>query len=323
MRLLSIDNVKENMRLAKSIYSAEGNVLLAEGTSLTARYIGRLKELGIASLYILDKRVGNIEIDELVKVQTRNEATRLVKEAMINIRDSRSVSGEKIQKVVNDVMEEIILNRSVNFNLVDIRAMNDYHFSHNVTVCVLSLMTGIAMNYNYYKLKQLGAGAILHDVGKAKISDKILNKNGKLTTEEFAEIQTHAQIGYDILKKYSDISSVSAIVAWQHHERYGGTGYPRGIKGAEIHEFARITALADVYDALSTDRIYRRRLLPYEVIEYIRDKGKGSFDPEITEVFLKNIAPFPIGSMVLLNNGEKGVVIEVPKDFPARPKVKK
>jgi HD-GYP domain len=319
---MSIQNVKENMQVARNIYSADGQILLAEGVSLTANYINRLQELGIMSLYITDQLIGKVEVDDLVRIQTRIEAMKAVKEVMRNIRDGRSVSGEKVYRVISEVLDEILSNRSISFSLVDIRAMNDYLFGHCLTVCILSLMTGVAAGYNFSRLRDLAMGAILHDVGKVSIADNILNKAGALTTAELAEIQKHAQLGYDILKKCNDISSVSSHIAWQHHEKFNGTGYPRGLKGQEIHEFARIAAIADVYDALSTDRIYRKRWLPHEVLEYIRDKDKTDFDPDFSKLFLDNIAPFPIGSMVLLSNGEKGVVIKVSKKFAARPLVR-
>jgi HD-GYP domain-containing protein (c-di-GMP phosphodiesterase class II) len=322
MRLMSIDNVKQDMQIARNIYSADGKVLLAEGLSLTDHYLQRLKELGIMSLYITDHLIGKVEVDDLVRVQTKTEANKAIKELMANIRDGRNVSGEKVYKVISEILDEILSNRSISFNLVDIRAMNDYLFGHCLTVCILSLMTGVAAGYNYSQLKDLGVGAILHDVGKVLVPDSILNKSEPLTPEEHVEIQKHAQIGYDILKKCNDISSVSAHIAWQHQEKFNGTGYPRGIKGKEIHEFARIAAIADVYDALSTDRIYRKRWLPHEALEFIRDKDKEAFDPEFVKLFLGNIAPFPIGSMVLLNNNEKGVVIKIPKQFSARPIVR-
>ncbi|HBF36734.1 MAG TPA: hypothetical protein DDW50_05380, partial [Firmicutes bacterium] len=129
------------------------------------------------------------------------------------------------------------------------------------------------------------------------------------------------QIGYEVLQNCVDIDDTAKFIPWQHHERFDGSGYPKGLRGYQIHEFARIAALADVYDAMSTDRIYRKRFLPHEVIEYLRDKGKILFDPELTKAFLQNIAPFPIGSLVLLNSGEKAVVAKIPKDFPTRPEV--
>ena len=319
MRLLSIDNVNENMQIARNIYDADGRVLLAEGMRLSGYSIQRLKELSINSLYINDDLIGKVEVDELVRIQTKVAATNAIKETMTKVHDNKSASGEKVYRVMTDIIDEIISNRKIPYNLVDIRAMNDYLFSHCLTVCVLSVMTGVSAGFNYQRLKELGVGAILHDIGKILISDQIINKSDSLTPEEYTEIQKHSQLGYEILKTCNDISSVAAHIAWQHHERIDGSGYPRGIKGQEIHEFARITAIADVYDALATDRVFRNRLHPHEVIEFIRDGNKGKFDPEYTKLFIENIAPFPIGSSVLLNNGEKGIVIKVSKDFSARP----
>jgi len=322
MILLSIDSVKENMRLAKTIYAADENILLAEGMKLTNNYIQRLKEMGISILYIADNRIGKITVDEIVKVQIRTESIKVMREVLTNVRNGKTVNSEKVRQVVNNLLEELIANRNAVYNLVEIRSLEDHNFVHSVSVSVLAIMTGIALGYNYLKLKQLGTGAILHDIGKTGIPRGIMNKTGKLTPEEYEIVKKHSQIGYDLLRKCNDITSVSAHAVWQHHERMDGSGYPRGLKGGEIHEFARIVALADTYDALSSDRCYRKRLWPHEAIEFIRDKCKTLFDPDIVAVFLQNIAPFPVGSMVELNNGEVGVVVKVAKDFPARPMVK-
>lgn len=323
MRLLSIDNVKTGMTVARNIYSSDGNILLGKGKILTEDYLFHLRQWGINSLFIEDEVLGEIEIDELVKEQTKVETIRITKEAMNDIKRGKLMNSEKVRQAVNSIMEELVQNRNVIVNLVDIRALNDFTFGHSVEVCILSLLTGIDMGYNFPKLKQLGIGALLHDVGKSLIPEGLLYKSEPLTPPERKEIEKHARLGYDILQKYPDISSVSAHVAWEHHEKYDGSGYPRGIKGNEIHEFARIVALADVYDAVTTERVYRKRNLPHEALEYIRDSsGRTSFDPEIAKVFLQNIAPFPVGSVVILNTGEKAVVVKVFKDFPARPVVK-
>ncbi len=322
MRLLSIDSVKENMQIARNIYAADGNVLLGEGMALTRGYIERLKDLGISSVYIVDHLTGDIEVDELVTIQTRIDATKAVKETMNGIRKGLGLDGDKVCKSVDKLMDELVANRNIIYNLVDIRAMNDYNFGHSIAVCILSLLAGIFAGFGYRKLKELGVGAILHDIGKVFISEKILNKKDKLSPEEYQEIQKHTILGYEFLRKNNQISAVSAHVAWQHHEHFDGSGYPRGLKGNEIHEFARIVAVADVFDALSTDRIYRKRFFPHEVVEYIRDKGKELFDPDFTRILLERIAPFPIGATVLLNTGEKAVVMKVTKDMPSRPLVK-
>lgn len=322
MRLLSIDNVKEGMRVARNIFSAEGHVLLTEGMTLTPGYIERLQELGVASLYIIDDQIGRIEVDELVTVQTRIHATRIIKETMTNIKSDHGWDSGKVVETVNQIMEELIANRHIVYNLVDIRAMNDYTFSHSIAVCILSLMVGVMANFGYHKLKELGIGAILHDIGKVFVSERILNKTGPLTPLEYLEVQKHTIFGYESLNNNDHIPKVSAHVAWQHHENYDGSGYPRGLKENMIHEFARIVSLADVFDALSTDRIYRKRFLPHETIEFIRDKGKSRFDPEFCKIFLQRVAPYPVGSTVLLNTGERAVVVKTSRELPARPVVK-
>lgn len=322
MRLLSIDNVQEEMRVARNIYSAEGQVLLTEGKPLTAGYIERLKELGVVSLYIIDDKIGRIEVDELVTVQTRIDATKIVKETMTNLKNDHGWDSGKIVETVGRMMEELIANRHVIYNLVDVRAMNDYTFSHSIAVCILSLLVGVMANFGHQKLKELGIGAILHDIGKVFVPDRILNKTSPLTPVEYLEVQKHTILGYESLCNNDLIPKVSAHVAWQHHENYDGSGYPRGLKGNMIHEFARIVSLADVFDALSTDRIYRKRFLPHETIEFIRDKGNDRFDPEFSQIFLRRVAPFPVGSTVLLNTGEKAVVVKIYEDLPARPRVK-
>lgn len=159
-------------------------------------------------------------------------------------------------------------------------------------------------------------------IGKAVVPEEIVNSKKIYSADEYELVGNHVDYGFDILRKTVNINAIVAQVAWQHHERFSGSGYPRHLVGKNILELARIVAIADVYDALTTDRPYRSRLLPHEVVEIIR-AGQGSeFDPEIATQFIRNIAPFPKGSIVLLNSGHKGVICSVKKDFPTRPKVK-
>lgn len=316
-----MDSLKNGMRIAKNVYWSDGNVLLAQGISLHQGFIEKLKDFGITSVYIIDDLVGKIDVDELVTEQTKVEATKIVKETMHNVKNSRSPEGERVIKIVSSITDELLHNPNIIINLVEVRAMNDYTFAHCLGASILAMVTGIGMGYDYERLKELGTGAILHDVGKAFIPDELLYKPGQLTKEEYESIKTHTKLGYDIISNCKDFSLSSALVAWQHHEKYDGTGYPFGLKGEAIHEYARITALADVYDALTTNRSYRDQIMPHEAIEYLRDSEGISFDPEIADVFLDKIAPFPVGSIVLLNNGEKAMVVKVNKELPGRPVV--
>jgi HD-GYP domain-containing protein (c-di-GMP phosphodiesterase class II) len=321
IKLLAVDSLKSGMKIAKNVYWSDGNVLLAKGVCLHQGFIEKLKVFGITSVYIIDELIDKIEVDELVTEQTRNEATLIIKETMQNVKNARTPEGEKVIKIVDSITDELIHNPNLIVNLVEVRAMNDYTFAHCLGVSILAMVTGIGMGYDYKKLKELGIGAILHDIGKAFIPDEVLYKPGPLNKAEYEEIKNHTKMGYDIIRDCNEFSMSSAVVAWQHHEKFDGTGYPRRLKGETIHEYARITALADVYDALTTRRSYREQSMPHEAIEYLRDSEGNAFDPEIAEVFLEKIAPFPVGSIVQLNNGEKAVVTKISKEFPGRPVV--
>ncbi|MFA6808906.1 MAG: HD-GYP domain-containing protein, partial [Eubacteriales bacterium] len=163
---------------------------------------------------------------------------------------------------------------------------------------------------------------IMHDIGKTMISRDIINKKGRLKEEEYAEIKKHCLFGFDVIRKNRDFSLHSAHVALQHHEQWLGTGYPRGIKGEDIHEYGRIAAVADVYDALTSVRPYRGAMQPYEAYEYIVAQSGYQFDPEIVRIFMKCVAVYPLGTGVLLSNGQRGNVIRQNPGFSTRPVVR-
>jgi HD-GYP domain-containing protein (c-di-GMP phosphodiesterase class II) len=191
-----------------------------------------------------------------------------------------------------------------------------------VNVAVLSVMTGISLGYNELKLRDLGVGALLHDLGKVKIDERIYNKPGSLTSEEFDTIKLHTTYGFEMLQSMKSVNILCAHVAFQHHERFDGQGYPRGMKGKEIHDFARIVSLADVYDALTADRPYRRALRPYHAVEYLNSMGGTQFDPDLTKAFVEHIAIYPVGSYVNLNTKQKAIVVSVNKPNKTRPVVR-
>ncbi len=321
MRLISIDHVKPHTYLAKTIYDGTGRILLARGTRLNAHYLKRLKGLGISSLYVDDGIAASIEIDDVVSEQTRLSVVKTTREALLRVQAGKSPESRRIREAVGDIIDEILRSREVLVHITDVRSLKDHTFGHSVNVCILSLLTGLAMGYDQLKLKDLGTGALLHDVGKALIPEHIVNSKRVFSAEEYQVIQKHVDLGFDILRNTENINSVVAHVAWQHHERYNGTGYPGGLAGQDILEFARVVAVADVYDALSTDRPYKARMLPHEVVEIIRGLQGTDFDPDIAKEFVRNIAPFPMGSIVLLNSGCKGIIVRVRKDFPTRPQV--
>ena len=172
---------------------------------------------------------------------------------------------------------------------------------------------------NLYKL---GLSAILHDIGKVFVPKLVLNKPGRLTDEEFLIMQTHSTQGYQYLKRDYDIPMASYIGVLQHHERYNGSGYPLKLRGEKIHLFGRIIAITDVYDALISNRPYRKAMLPSDAFEYILANSSILFDPALVNSFTKKIAAYPVGTIIQLSNGYTGIVMENHTDSVIRPKVK-
>jgi len=163
---------------------------------------------------------------------------------------------------------------------------------------------------------------LLHDIGKMKISLEILNKKEPLTAQEWQTIAEHSQLGFDVLRQHKSIPLIAAHIAYQHHENFDGTGYPQGLAGEGIHPYARIAGIADLYDAITSDRPYRPAMLPHEAYEVILGSRGNKLDPAITDIFLDHVALFPLGTVVLLDTGEMGVVSKIHPKLQARPVIK-
>lgn len=325
MRLVDIDLVREGSKLGKSIYSADGRTLLGKGVILKADFIRRLKELGITSIYIEDKKIKSLglELDcqDLISDEARLEAIQVTKQALENILRNKPLETRLVLKSVNRIIDELLQQEHLLVNITDIRTFDDYTFAHSVNVAVFSLIMGISLGYDQLKLRNLGVGALLHDVGKTKLPLQVLNKEGKLTDQEFTVVQEHSEKGFSIIKDSQELSILAAHVAYQHHEKFDGSGYPRKLKGCQISEFARIVAIADVYDALTANRPYRRGYLPHEAYEYLLATGGSHFDYQLIELFTRHVAPYPLGTLVRLSTGEKALVIQQNPECLLRPKV--
>ncbi|MHB8170867.1 MAG: HD-GYP domain-containing protein [Thermincolia bacterium] len=333
MKRLSVFDVKPGMILAKMVCSRDGNNLLKQGMKLTSTHINNLLEYGIPIVYIQqpDMFAQCHEVEEYRKIEetpdvinfeTRHEAEKAIRDIMVDVKLGQLFDTYPAKQIVKKMAEEIMANKNVIAKLSDIRVLDDYTFAHSVNVCVLSMAMGVIMNYSLRKLYDLGLGALLHDIGKVRISENILNKPGALDYDELVEIHRHPVYGYEILRQHPEISALVANVAFQHHEKYNGTGYPKRIAGEQIDEYARIVAIADVYDALTANRVYKNMVLPYEAVEIIIASSGYQFEPELVKKFVQNTAIYPIGSMVELNTGEIGIVVKNNRSLPMRPTIK-
>lgn len=322
MHRVKIGSVRTGARLGRTIFGANGGVLLTAGVELKECHLERLKNYGVDSLYLDEEISEGIEINDVIKDETRNEAVVLVKNMMNNYHFSSSVDVPEVKRMVNKILDELLVNDDILYNLSEIKFVDDYTFEHSVNVCILSLITGMGLGFDVRNLRELGTGAILHDIGKLCIPREILKKPFQLSVEEFEEIKKHTILGYEILKKSGNISLVSSYIAFGHHERYDGSGYPLQLKRENIQIYARIVAIADVYDALTSDRVYRKKLKPSEVYDYITSLGVYHFDPRVIDSFVRYVTVYPVGTGVLLNTRERAIVVRHNRRFPTRPVVR-
>ncbi|MGO1468945.1 MAG: HD-GYP domain-containing protein, partial [Tissierella sp.] len=207
-------------------------------------------------------------------------------------------------------------------HLINISIYDDYTMNHSLNVMMLSTVIARDRGFTMKEIKKLAIGCIFHDIGKTFIPIEIINKPDKLTNEEFKIVKSHAQKGYDFLKSYTDLPLTAINIALCHHEREDGSGYPRNLQGKEIHLFSKIASICDVFDALTSDRSYRRAVPVHEAMEYLFAAGGDEFSVETIKVFAASINVFPKDTLVRLSDGREGIIYEANDEIHSRPKIK-
>lgn len=328
--MLPVELVTPGMKLGKKIYNNDGLTLLNEGVELSANLLRRLVEHGIDYIYISDPRTDDIVIKDLISDETRAQAVSGIKQSFRKMMEEhiqrKTVGSVQVAKVFRNmlsmILDDLSGHQDAMIMLTNMNTMDDYLYQHSLNVCIYSTMLGMASGYSREELMTLGLGALLHDIGKTRIPLDILRKNGRLTDEEFAVIKKHAEYGYQFLKDEPNIPLLSAHCAFQHHERLDGSGYPRGIQGSEIHDYAKWIGLVDSYDAMTTNRVYRKAMLPHQAMEILYTGTGTLYEKSKIELFRDKIAIYPMGVTVTLNTGEIGVVSSLNASMPQRPVVR-
>jgi HD-GYP domain-containing protein (c-di-GMP phosphodiesterase class II) len=318
------------MRLGKKIYSEEGKVLLTEKAELTQPIIDRLRRYGILYLYIVDPQTDDIVVNDPISDETRQRVMseiryhfrRIMMESVPRKSVRQPFFGKAFKEVLGMIIDDVSQNPNAMIMLTDLSITDLYLYRHSLNVCIYATVLGIASGYSTSDLAALGLGGLLHDIGKTKIPIELLNKPGPLRDSEIAVMKTHTDIGFKLLKDEPNIPLSSAHCALQHHERLDGSGYPRGIRGGEIHEFAKWIALIDAYDAMTSYRCYRPGLLPHQAIDVLSAEAGKLFDERMLDLFRKKVAIYPIGITVELSTGESGVVVDLNSNCPERPVVR-
>ncbi len=328
MRFVPTYCIVPGTRLGQTLYGTNGEVLLRDGTVMKESYIEKLCAQGYNGAYIDDDISKDIEIHEIISAELKNKTVKALKTMFIQIETNKATANTRakdlaeMKELVESILNEITSTKDLMVNMLDIKIFDDYTFYHSTNVTVLSMVMGIAMNLKRNVIMQLGMAALFHDIGKVYISKDILNKNERLTEPEFSEIKEHSVRGYRHLKELLAVPPRTYVGVLQHHEKYDGSGYPNGVAGKDISLFGRIIALTDVYDALTSDRPYRKGLFPSEAMEYIMANGGLLFDHDLVKVFAQKVAPYPIGTYVFLSDGSEGLVVENYEECCLRPKIK-
>lgn len=318
MQKRALNEVKPGMRLARDVVLEDGRILLLKGFTIKPRYIKKLEAYNIPYILVEDAVA---EPEEISEERVYEDAFTNIKNIMECVRYNKEADIEILRDTVNDLVHHILNDDTVFMTLTGIRDIDNYTFLHSVDVCIYTVVTSKALGMSYDEIYDMAMAAILHDVGKCKIPLSILNKPGKLTSDEFEIMKRHALYGMEIVNQMPGIDQKIGRIICQHHEKWDGSGYPMGIKSYDIELGARIISIADVYDALTANRIYRKRYMPHEAAEYLMAQNGSQFDPDLLKCFIDNIAVYPQDLIVLLNTGEVARVLPSKGIASMRPKV--
>lgn len=307
MLRLPTSKLKDGMILGQSLFNTAGGSYLVKGKPVTIEYIRKLQQLGIQTVTVtsMDPRHRLPPPPDVIEEKTRIKAISTVFNTFQSIEENGTLDVSSLEKVADSIVFDLFDNHENLVQLTDIRMHDAYTFAHSVNVAVLSAMMGMLCHLSKEDLSLITLGGLLHDLGKITVQAEILNKNRSLTENEFDIIRQHPTNGARRIVKMHNLPkpSILAAIASQHHEHIDGTGYPRGIKGDEIHRFAKITAIADVYDALTSERPYKKAYMPNIAYNIMHNINKGQFDRKLLDTFFNNVALYPEGAVLKTTMG--------------------
>lgn len=345
MKKIPVDQLRSGMKFTKSLFDKNLNIVLPAG-KLLDDYI--LKSLKIRNVEYVETAGELIDEAAVNPSTTSEEAKKLEKKKIIVDKDTAkyielykemvstlsflynryktgySFDTDKLQKMANNLISTMMTekNQNVFINLVNITGKGDYLYNHAVNVAILATLLGQKIGYSMVKLMSLATASLVFDIGMTKIPTYIIEKESKLTADEFNQIKTHPIHSYQIITRELGLPVEIARIGLEHQERYDGSGYPRHIKGNEISEMSRIVSIVDTYEALTKNRVYREKKDSYDAMKMVLGEGSKKFDPELLKAFLGMMSIYPIGSFVRLNNNAIAKVTSSDPVSPFRPTVK-
>ncbi|WLT32605.1 HD-GYP domain-containing protein [Geothrix sp. PMB-07] len=317
--------------------------------------IAKMKKQGLDEIYIDTEKGGDVagaptqgEIDQAIAKQMKDTAAggpalaparvsqreesaaakRIMGDAigvvdglLTDVRLGKQLDPAKAKPLVKAMHASVLRNPGALISLSRLKSADTYTFQHSVSICALLVSFCQSMGMDAATVEEAGLGGLLHDVGKMKVPNEILNKPGKLTDDEFTVMKSHASMSMDLLEGVPGVSRMVIQIAGEHHEKMAGGGYPRGIAGEQISQIGRMTAIVDVYDALTSNRVYHKAKEPSEVLKKLLEWSGSHLDGDLVQQYIRTLGIYPVGSLVRLSNDRLAVVVEQSEDL-LRPTVR-
>lgn len=339
-KTIMVSELLDGMMIDEEVYSLQGSILIPKGQIIedAERVRDMLVQHDAVMIKVRLPKKFELPEDLRIKNQTSEETTqerqlRQFAESFDKKCDRLKSEFEKIllnknasQEAVEERMEEALTAFDANINVIQlmqkVRGTDDATYMHSHNVALTSHLMGRWLKMPEDEIKELTMSALLIDIGKIKVSETVINKKEQLTAEEYEEVKRHVVHSYEAVKGFTFLSKAALDGILYHHERMDGSGYPQGLKGKAIPLFARIIAVADVYNAMTSKRPYREKLTPFQTIQVLETEYNEKLDPEILYLFLNRIATLFIGQQVKLEDGKTGEIIFIPKNHIYRPMIR-
>lgn len=318
---LSVTSCDPGMVLASDIFNEFGAVILYKNSILDEYAINKLSRLRIDIVKVYKQYEFREKKSAIIEAQYNNNVAEF-KGIIWDISCGKNVDFQKVQDVTRNLTHNFDSINDVVNCLNKVRSIDEYTYAHSLNVSLLASLLGKWLNLSEVQVNLLTYCGLLHDIGKSKVSPEILNKPDVLTKKEFEEIKMHPVNGYKMLEKNIAISKDICNGVLMHHEREDGSGYPFGLKSEKIHFFGKVIAVVDIYDAMTSNRSYKKRQPPFDVLEMFESEYLTKCDTGIMLTFLKHISSYYVGNTVRLSDGSKGEIIYINSNRVARPIVR-
>lgn len=325
---IKAQNCTEGMTLSEDLYADNGVHLISKGTVITDVLEKRIKRFKLKPIRV--EIYDDVVVEELTDYETNTQNREMderlaaayadakveVKDVIDNIYSGKNLENKDVNKAVETVKSAVKDSFDVLKCLDSIKDADEYTYAHCVNVSILAMTIAKWMGLPENQVDEIAKAGLIHDIGKTKISQEILNKQGALDSYEYDEVKKHSTYSYRLIENMDGMTKDIKMAVLMHHEREDGTGYPLGALGDQIHKYAKILAIADVYDAMTSNKVYRQKKSVFKALKEFQDTMYNKLDRVMLDKFIERMVSHYIGDYVILSTGETGQLVHInPRDI--------